>query len=143
MKQLSFFKRHSPVLRLFSKNPKKPQDPPMTEDMQFRIPTFGKQETTSTIPSFVEESEPPQHINQKVEKMREHRNMTQATSQRTSPYLVQNNPQDMMSAEFDKKLELKYGAQMVQKVNREANLRVNKGASIGQFGSIDSNNAAK
>jgi hypothetical protein len=58
MKQLSFLNKHSPasLLRLFSKNHKKPQDPPMTEDMQFRIPTFGKQETT-TIPSFVEESE--------------------------------------------------------------------------------------
>jgi hypothetical protein len=94
MKQLSFLKRHSPpVLRLFSKNPKK-QDPPMTEDMQFRIPTFGsKQETATSIPSFVEESSSDQSgVNQKVEKMREHRSMSQATSQRTSPYLVQNNP---------------------------------------------------
>jgi hypothetical protein len=49
----------------------------------------------------------------------------------------------MMAAEFDRKLEQKFGAQMVQKVNREANMRVNKGASIGQFGSIDSNNTAK
>lgn len=48
-----------------------------------------------------------------------------------------------MAAEFDKKLESKFGSQMVQKVNREANLRVNKGASIGQFGNIDSNSAAK
>lgn len=32
---------------------------------------------------------------------------------------------------------------MVQKVNREANLRVNKGAAVGQFGSIDPNSAAK
>ena len=59
--------------------------------------------------------------------MREHRSLSQATSQRSSPYLVQNNPQDLMAAEFDKKLEAKFGAQMVQKVNREANLRVNKG----------------
>lgn len=85
MKQLSFFKRHAPVLRVFSKNQKKPQDPPMTEDMQFRIPSFGKQETNST-PSFVEESEsnysggPSQQVNQKVEKMREHRSLSQSTS---------------------------------------------------------------
>jgi hypothetical protein len=98
MKQLSFFTKHYPasLLRLFSKNHKKPQDPPMTEDMQFRIPTFGKQETT-TIPSFVEDSESKyqggqSQVNQKVEKMREHKSLSQATSQRTSPYLVQNNP---------------------------------------------------
>jgi hypothetical protein len=45
--------------------------------------------------------------------------------------------------EFDKKLESKFGQQMVMKVNKEANLRVNKGAAIGQFGALDPNNAPK
>jgi hypothetical protein len=59
------------------------------------------------------------------------RNPSQATSQRTTPYLVQNNASDQLSAEFDKKIEAKFGQQMINKVNREANMRVNKGAAVG------------
>ncbi len=56
MKQLSYFKRHAPVLRLFSSNKKRPQDPQLTEDMAFRIPTFEKSDPNAPkIPSFVED----------------------------------------------------------------------------------------
>ena len=68
---------------------------------------------------------------------------SQSTSQRSTPYLVQNNPQDQLAAEFDRKIEAKFGPSMIQKINKEANMRVNKGTAVGQFGSIDANNANK
>ena len=75
--------------------------------------------------------------------MREQRPHSQATQPRSSPYVVQNNPQDLLSAEFDRKIESKFGPQMVQKINREANLKVNKGSNLGLFGSPDPNSANK
>lgn len=47
---------------------------------------------------------------------------------------------DVMQAEFDKKLEAKFGLQMLQKVNKEANARVNKGTTT-LLNSADAKNA--